>query len=52
VYCKKPKEVTKNGAKLHESNEYKYDSGAQKLTVRFKGATRLALQGTGSLFNP
>ena len=50
VYCKKPKEVTKNGARLREGNEYKYDSAAQKLTVRFRGATKLALKGTSSLF--
>jgi len=52
VYCKRPKEMTKNGARLRDGGEYKYDSEAQKLTVPFKGATKLALKGTGSLFNP
>src|SRR6185437_14490220 len=43
VYCKRPKEMTKNGARLRDGGEYKYDSEAQKLTVPFKGATKLAL---------
>jgi alpha-D-xyloside xylohydrolase len=52
VYCKKPREVTSNGARLREGSEYQYDSSKQKLTVPFKGATKLSLKGAASLFNP
>ena len=50
VYCTKPKEVMNGGTRLREGTDYKYDSGAQMLTVPFKGATKLILKGAGSLF--
>lgn len=52
VYCKRPKEVMKDGKRLREGGEYQYDAAARRLTLRFKGATKLGLKGTGSLFNP
>jgi alpha-D-xyloside xylohydrolase len=52
IYCKKAKEVTKNGVKLREGSDYKYDPQAQRLIVPFEGATKLVLKGSGSLFNP
>lgn len=51
VYCKKPKEVTKNGERLREGSDYKFDSAQHKLTIQFKGSTDLALKEAGSLFN-
>jgi hypothetical protein len=52
LYCRKVKEVTRNGVRLAEGNDYRYDREAQKLTVRFKGVTILAVKGAESLFNP
>jgi alpha-D-xyloside xylohydrolase len=52
VYCRKAGEVTRNGAKLHEGKDYKYDAAAQKLTVQFRGATKVTVKGAESLFNP
>jgi hypothetical protein len=50
VYCRKAKQVTKNGTKLREGSEYTFDASAQKLTIPFKGGTKLTVQGAGSLF--
>jgi alpha-D-xyloside xylohydrolase len=52
VYGKKPIAVTKNGAKLLEGSGFTFDAQLQKLTVPFKGATRVTLQGASSLFVP
>jgi alpha-D-xyloside xylohydrolase len=52
VYCRKPKEVTKNGVRQREHNDYKYDSEAQKLSIPFKGDTKITLKGAVSLFKP
>ena len=50
VYCHKAKQVTKNGTRLREGTDYIFYASAQKLTVPFKGGTKVTLQGAGSLF--
>ncbi|HTD21187.1 MAG TPA: TIM-barrel domain-containing protein [Terriglobales bacterium] len=50
VYCNSVKGVVRNGVTLHEGTDYKYDAHAQKLTIPFKGATTLAIQGAQGLF--
>lgn len=52
VYCGKARQVTRNGTRLREGSDYKYDAQAQKLTVQFKGATKVVVKGAGSLFHP
>jgi alpha-D-xyloside xylohydrolase len=53
LYCRQAKEVTRNGNKLREGVDYKYDAEAQKLSIPFKsGATKLVAKGAVSLFNP
>jgi hypothetical protein len=52
IYSKKAKEVTRNGTKLREGNDFKYDAQLQKLTIPFKGAAKVSLNGAGSLFKP
>jgi alpha-glucosidase (family GH31 glycosyl hydrolase) len=51
VFCRKAREVTRNGVKLREGTDYQYDVKAQKLTVSFQGATKVVMKGAGSLFN-
>jgi alpha-glucosidase (family GH31 glycosyl hydrolase) len=51
VYCRKAVGVLRNGEKLREGRNYKYDSAAQKLTVSFKGETKLKVMGAKSLFS-
>ncbi len=50
VYGHRAKQVIKNGAKLREGADYTFDASAQKLTIPFKGGTKLTMQGVGSLF--
>jgi alpha-D-xyloside xylohydrolase len=50
VYCHRAKRVTKNGTRLREGPDYTFDGSAQKLTIAFKGDTKLTLQGAQSLF--
>jgi len=52
VYCKKAKEVTRNGVKLREGHDYKYDATEGKLRVAFEGATKLVVKGSVSPFRP
>jgi alpha-D-xyloside xylohydrolase len=52
IYCKKAKEVTRNGVKLREGSDYKFDPQAERVTVPFEGASKIVLKGCGSLFNP
>jgi alpha-D-xyloside xylohydrolase len=52
VFCGRAKEVTRNEIKLREGRDYTYDAAAQKLTVAFKGTTRLKIRGAASLFHP
>jgi alpha-D-xyloside xylohydrolase len=51
VYCQKAVGVLRNGEKLREGRDYKYDSAAQKLTVSFKGETKLKVAGAKGLFS-
>lgn len=50
IYCRNPKSVSRNGARLTAGSGYQYDAKTQKLTVPFKGATKLGIAGAGSLF--
>jgi hypothetical protein len=50
VYCQKVKGVSRNGVKLQQGTDYHYDEQANKLTVSFQGANRIAIDGAGSLF--
>jgi len=50
VYCRKATAVTRNGTKLREGADYKYDAQAQKLTISFEGSTKIVLKGAASLF--
>jgi alpha-glucosidase (family GH31 glycosyl hydrolase) len=52
VFCGRAKEVTRNEIKLREGRDYTYDAAAQKLTVAFKGTTKLRIRGAASLFHP
>jgi len=52
IYCKRAKEVTRNGIKLREGRDYTYDANAERLTVPFKGASKVTLKGAASLFHP
>jgi alpha-D-xyloside xylohydrolase len=52
VYCLRPSAVTKNGTKLREGSGFTYDAQLHKLTVPFKGATKMTFQGARSLFAP
>jgi alpha-D-xyloside xylohydrolase len=52
VYCGKPAEVVRNEARLREGSDYKYDAQAHRLTVSFKGATKVTVRGAGSFFGP
>jgi alpha-glucosidase (family GH31 glycosyl hydrolase) len=50
IYCQNVKGVTLNGAALRQGTGYTYDAAAKKLTVPFKGATKLTIQGASGLF--
>jgi len=50
VYCRNVKAVTRNGVKLHEGSEYRYDQQANRLTVNFQGASKIVIVGGTSLF--
>lgn len=50
IYCKKVREVTRNGVKLRQGADYHFDEKTQSLTVAFKGPTKLALKDAESLF--
>jgi alpha-D-xyloside xylohydrolase len=50
IYCHKPKEVTKMGAKMREGRDYRYDVRAQSLTIPVRGAAKVTLTGAGNLF--
>jgi len=50
IYCRNPKAVTSNGSNLSSGTGYQYDSRTQKLSVPFKGATKLVISNAGSLF--
>ncbi len=53
LYCRQAKQVTRNGVKLREGVDYKYDAEAQKLSIPFKsGAAKVAIKGAVGLFNP
>ncbi|HTQ59301.1 MAG TPA: TIM-barrel domain-containing protein [Candidatus Solibacter sp.] len=51
IYCTKPKEVMSSGSRVREGHDYSYDAAAHKLTINFKGGTKLTLRGSESLFN-
>lgn len=51
VHCRPAKEVARNGVKLREGTDYRYEAGAQRLTIGYKGATKLTLKAA-SLFSP
>jgi alpha-D-xyloside xylohydrolase len=50
VYCRGPKGVTRNGARLRQGQGYQYDSQAQKLTIWFDGPSKIVVAGAASLF--
>jgi alpha-glucosidase (family GH31 glycosyl hydrolase) len=50
VHCRKPKQITRNGLRLREGIEYQYDGRTQALKIGFKGATKIELRGSSSLF--
>ena len=50
IYFRNPKAVTSNGSHLSSGTGYQYDSRTQKLSVPFKGATKLVISNAGSLF--
>jgi alpha-glucosidase (family GH31 glycosyl hydrolase) len=50
VYCRKAKDVVKNGVKLRAGSDYRYEAGTQKLTIPFKGVAKVELVGTASVF--
>ncbi len=50
VYCSSAKGVVRNGVAMHAGTGYKYDAHAQKLTIPFKGATKIEIQGALGLF--
>jgi alpha-D-xyloside xylohydrolase len=50
VYCQKVRGVTLNRVKLREGADYRYDQQASKLTIPFQGASKIAVDGAGSLF--
>ena len=51
VYCKNIQAVKRNGVSLREGADYSYDAKARKLTVSFKGATELMIDGANGLFS-
>jgi alpha-glucosidase (family GH31 glycosyl hydrolase) len=50
IYSRKATVVTRNGAKLREGADYKYDAQAQRLTVSFNGPSEIVLKDADSLF--
>jgi alpha-D-xyloside xylohydrolase len=52
VYCGKPKDVTMNGVRLRAGSGYRYEEEIQKLRVPFKGAAKVEVKGTTSIFAP
>jgi hypothetical protein len=50
VYCQRVKGVTRNGVKLRQGTDYDYDERANRLSVSFQGASKIAIDGAGSLF--
>jgi alpha-D-xyloside xylohydrolase len=51
VYCQNVKAVIRNGVVLPEgSTGYTYDAASKKLTVRFTGAAKLAIQGASGIW--
>jgi alpha-D-xyloside xylohydrolase len=50
VYCRKAKDVVKNGVKLRAGSDYRYEAETQKLTIPFKGVAKVELLGTASVF--
>jgi alpha-D-xyloside xylohydrolase len=53
VYARNVKQViSENGVRLHEGRDYAYDRAAQKLTIKFHGATKLKIIGGTSVFQP
>jgi alpha-glucosidase (family GH31 glycosyl hydrolase) len=50
IYCKRPSAVIRDGVVLRAGSQYQYNEQDQKLTLKFHGATTLALRGAHSLF--
>jgi len=50
VYCQEVKGVTRNGVRLREGADYHSDKQSNKLTFSFQGASKIAIDGAGSLF--
>jgi hypothetical protein len=50
VYSRKATAVTRNGAKLREGSDYKYEASAQKLTVAFNGPSEIVLRMREAFF--
>jgi alpha-D-xyloside xylohydrolase len=50
VYCRKPKEVTRNGTRMREGAGYKYDAQAQKMTISISGHTKVTLKDAAGVF--
>ena len=40
----------RNGVKLHESSEYRYDQQVDRLTGSFQGASKIVIDSAASLF--
>jgi alpha-glucosidase (family GH31 glycosyl hydrolase) len=50
VYCRKAKQVARNGTRLREGADYRYDGQTQRLTVPFTDSAKVVIKGGGSLF--
>jgi alpha-D-xyloside xylohydrolase len=50
VYCQRVKGMTRNGTKLREGADYRFDEQTNKLTVSFQGASKIVVEGAASLF--
>jgi len=50
VYCGKAKQVARNGTKLREGADYRYDAQTQRLTVPFTDSAKVVIKGGRSLF--